>query len=202
MSYFSISNFIDSGRKSLENENYWSALSVALMLPSMCSRLKYADDSRYYDIKEDGHKHWHDKNSYIAFCNECFEKNGWLKCCLGQKYAEILYQLRCDIVHAGVADIYADGKGIYLALGELFSSSELSKFRIVDVKALSEEIFESITNWCSGYGANNFKYTYVFDMKNNYEDKLLYEHLRDKDKAARLEEQFNKENEERMKGRT
>lgn len=37
MSFFSIKDFITSGRKSLDDKNYWSALSVALMLPSMCS---------------------------------------------------------------------------------------------------------------------------------------------------------------------
>lgn len=44
MSYFNLYDFIDSGEKSLKDENYWSALSVALMLPSMCSRLEYANN--------------------------------------------------------------------------------------------------------------------------------------------------------------
>ena len=35
MSYFSIEDFIESGEKSLKDKNYWSALSVALALPSM-----------------------------------------------------------------------------------------------------------------------------------------------------------------------
>lgn len=41
MSYFSIEDFIESGEKSLKDKNYWSALSVALALPSMCSRVMY-----------------------------------------------------------------------------------------------------------------------------------------------------------------
>lgn len=47
MSYISICDFIQDGRKSLEAKNYWSALSVALMLPSMCSRLAYANNPDY-----------------------------------------------------------------------------------------------------------------------------------------------------------
>lgn len=44
MSYFSIEDFIESGEKSLKDKNYWSALPVALALPSMCSRVMYQDD--------------------------------------------------------------------------------------------------------------------------------------------------------------
>ena len=47
MSFFSITDFITSGRKSLKDKNYWSALSVALMLPSMCSRLAYKNRQEY-----------------------------------------------------------------------------------------------------------------------------------------------------------
>ena len=50
MSYFSIADFIESGRKSLADKNYWSALSIALALPSMCSRVMFKDD-KYKDIK-------------------------------------------------------------------------------------------------------------------------------------------------------
>ena len=44
MSYFSIEDFIESGEKSLKDKNYWSALSVALALPSICSRVMYQGD--------------------------------------------------------------------------------------------------------------------------------------------------------------
>lgn len=44
MSYFSILDFVKSGKKSLVDKNYWSALSVALMLPSMCSRIMFQSD--------------------------------------------------------------------------------------------------------------------------------------------------------------
>lgn len=47
MSYLNISSFIEAGKKSLEENNYWSALSIALMLPSMCSRLEYEGNKEY-----------------------------------------------------------------------------------------------------------------------------------------------------------
>ena len=43
MAELSIKTIIDAGRKSLEDKNYWSALIVALTLPSMCSRVEYAN---------------------------------------------------------------------------------------------------------------------------------------------------------------
>lgn len=52
MSFIAISDFIESGKHSLKEKNDWSALSVALMLPSMCSRLAYADNQDY--IKRNG----------------------------------------------------------------------------------------------------------------------------------------------------
>lgn len=41
MSYFSIKNFIEAGEKAIEDKNYWGALSIALALPSMCSRIEF-----------------------------------------------------------------------------------------------------------------------------------------------------------------
>ena len=35
MSFIDIKSLIDDGRKSLENKQYWSALAIALMLPSV-----------------------------------------------------------------------------------------------------------------------------------------------------------------------
>ena len=38
MSYLLISDFVDAGKKAIKNNNYWGALAIALMLPSLCSR--------------------------------------------------------------------------------------------------------------------------------------------------------------------
>ena len=59
MSYFNIMNLIEAGRKSLEEENYWSAISVALSLPSVCSWIEFADEEdRYKNYK------WIDKTGH------------------------------------------------------------------------------------------------------------------------------------------
>lgn len=89
MSYLKIQNFIKDGKKSLSEGNYLSALSVALALPSMCSRLQYKDEkykaeskneldtdnTKYYRIKDNGKLQWIDNKCYIDFCNEFMTVN-------------------------------------------------------------------------------------------------------------------------------
>jgi len=218
MSYFSIEDFIESGEKSLKNKNYWSALSVALALPSMCSRVMYQDDkykgidrndnNGYWYETNSGEIRWHDKKCYVDFCKEVMRVNQsslnpeeqysrWIIALFGLKFAEVLYQLRCDIIHAGVANIYDDDKGIYLMLGETQTTTELTKYRIVSIKSLCEALFSHIKRWCSSNSISNFKYTYVFDNEHNSDDRLLYNRLCDNDRADYLLEQFEKENNKR-----
>ena len=218
MSYFSIEDFIESGEKSLKDKNYWSALSVALALPSMCSRVMYQDDkykgsdrndsNGYWYKTNNGEIRWHDKKCYIDFCQEVMRVNKssinfkeqydmWLIACLGLKFADVLYQLRCDIIHSGMTNIYDDGKGIYLMLGENQPATEMIKYRIVPIESLCRTLFLHIKNWCSSNSVNNFKYTYVFDNEHSQDDRLLYNRLCDNDRADYLLEQFEKENAER-----
>lgn len=202
MSFFSIKDFIASGKKSLENKNYWSALSVALMLPSMCSRLAYKNNfEKYKNFKwNDKNDHskgkiytdWKDKECYIDWCNE-YIKDDWTKTCLGEKYAEVLYNLRCDIVHAGCANIYADRKGVYLSIGDNSNTTEFTKYRILDVSSLCNVIFDCSDMWSTKFGASEFKYTRVFDSEVR-DDRLLYNKLCDEERADYLKEQFDREN--------
>lgn len=203
MSYFSVKDFITSGRKSIENENYWSALSIALALPSMCSRVMFKNDdykgadrndqNGYWYETNNGEIRWHDKKCYVDFCKTVMHGDCWLISVLGDKFADVLYQLRCDIIHAGVANIYDDNKGLYLSLGDC-SSTDFSRYRTINVKDLCEMIYSHVDIWCSNNSVDNFKYTYVFDTKNNNDDRILYNRLCERDRADLLEERFIKEN--------
>ena len=219
MGYLTVSSFIESGEKSLQDKNYWSALSVALTLPSMCSRIQYQDEkykgnnkqSGYWHLRNNGTKDWHDRKCYEDFCKLIMQVDStdraghivkdipdiYLRSILGDKFAEVLYELRCDILHAGVINIYSDNKRIYLSLGELSSAYELSKYRVIPIVDLCSTIFRHIKTWCSNYGMSNFKYTYVFDTENSRDDRLLLNRLCDNDRADYLLEQFKKENAER-----
>lgn len=209
MSYFSIPDFVKSGRKSLEDKNYWSALSVALLLPSMCSRIAFSNnEAKYKNFKwidksdpDKGKKYtdWKDKECYIDFCKQIMQVNqgeydGWIICTLGEKFAEILYQLRCDLIHAGTAKIYDDEKGIYFVLGEMSTNREFKECRTIGIVDLCNTIFEYIDIWCKSTNAYNFKYTYVFDLENNNDDNILYNRLKERERADVLEENFIREN--------
>lgn len=217
MSYLSIKDFIKSGRKSLEDKNYWSALSVALMLPSMCARIEFDNAKDTYmnykwKDKEDHSKgkeytNWKDKECYIDFCKKVTKSmpifpgdqsqyDPWLVQCLGDNFAEVLYQLRCDIVHAGIPNIYDDDKGIYLMLSDYHDATRLSKYRIISIKGLCNTIFNHVDTWCMNNSADNLTYTYVFNIDER-DDSLLYQRLCDKERMDFLEEEFNKDNERR-----
>lgn len=196
MSYITVADFIKSGRQSLAAKNYWSALSVALMLPSMCSRLAYSNKSKY--LKPNGD--FLDRKCYIDWCSDNIDKDSWIISCLGEKYAEVLYDIRCDIVHAGCAHIYPkhypDGLGFYFSINDDGISTEMAKYRIVSVTTLCEQIFFNVDNWCCKFelesGASSFTRTQVFDrdVKN---DRFLYQRLCDEDQADYLKEPFDKE---------
>lgn len=200
MSFLSIKNFITSGHESLEKKNYWSALSVALMLPSICSRLTYGDeeykssnqnDNTGYWYTDRANKiHWKDKKCYIDWCNE-YIKHGREDLCLGEDYAEVLYELRCNIVHAGCADIHADGKSIYLSFGNAIPTTEFEKYRIINVPDMCTIIFACANTWCSLFCASNLKYTRVFNGESN-DDKLLYNKLCNEERANYLKNSLTK----------
>lgn len=131
------------------------------------------------------------------FGKEIMWDDPWIIACLGSQFAEVLYQLRCDIVHAGVANVYADNKGVYLMLGEFQIATKLTKYRTIPVADLCKTLFNHIGIWCSMSSADNFKYTYVFDTEHSHDDRLLFDRLCNNDRADYLLEQFEKENNKR-----
>lgn len=116
MSWLQISDFVKEGKYAIRNENYWAALSVALMLPSLCGRIEYKDNPKYVKINRDGSEKWNDKKTYIDWCNKHLGKVVVLKELTKEKDYSFLYKLRCDIIHAGNADISCGGKSIYFVL--------------------------------------------------------------------------------------
>lgn len=201
MSYLTITDFIDAGRKSLKEKNYWSALSVALMLPGMCSRIYFANEpDKYRNFKWNDRKDhkkgkeytdWKDKECYVDFCNQIMHKstmtNGhlidncpdlYLVSILGFKYGEILYDLRCGIIHAGEITTSVDDKKIYLMLGEYSTATDFTESRTIPIIDLCEIIFGYIEGWYEGFkvqdvNTQNLKYTRIFDMENS-NDKSCY----------------------------
>lgn len=185
MSYFGIKTFIKDGESALSNKNYWSALSVALALPSMCSRVEFKGNKDY--LKKNGE--YLDKKCYIDFCVKYLRSN-YLECCLSSNFANVLYNIRCDIIHAGEANILVKGLNCYFVIGS--SSTKLDDCILINIEDLCNEIFDSILSWCSIHSFNLSK-TVVFNLDSSKDDRLLYTELCDRARKRYLLENFNKE---------
>lgn len=173
MSYLNVTDILKAGGNSLESKNYLSALAVALMLPSICSRISYVD--------ENGQQYGKDAQYYKKWCND-YIKNDWIVSCLGKDYATILNALRCGFVHSGT--IEANGKAnICLKLGE-YGTTEFKDSCVVCVKDLCNVIFASVQNWCNLRSRCTLDRVFVFKA-GDYEDDSIYDELWDCDKTGR-----------------
>ena len=210
MSWLCIMDIVNAGSKSLENENYWAALSVALVLPSICARYDYQGDkfeSKYWNEKN-GKKVWQDRLAYVDWCNTVlFRHNGSLLSLVGHQGGGFLYDLRCSFAHEGVTD-------------GLFGSNELQRYLIlnfcakqtvcvgdrlfVPVDALCSAIFDGIRNW-TGYVSGCYLDTLFFDMEDvsdkrtvelfiqDERDKLLKQNVESHELRQKLKNGKNKE---------
>lgn len=193
MIHFGIDDFIKAGKKSLSDENYWSALCVALTLISMCSRIMFRGkryNGTYWYQNENGIICWRDKKCYIDCCKKIMEVNksssesveydGLLINLLGNDFADVLYQLRCDVIHAGIPRIFADGVEIYISLSDTFPSTVSLKGKIIKLIDLCEIIFDNVETWINVSNTNKSQLVYVLDADNNKEDIDFFNKLCDK----------------------
>lgn len=189
---YSVLNLIESGRKALEDNNVWAALSVALMLPSVCSRMEFEKDANYKH--NDGR--WKDKKCYVDFCNKYFkewfgtgsqlllEKKGRLKelekpspffkDVLGKRFAKVLYDMRCGMVHEGLVNASKSGKRLLWEISASNSSVVFSDFQIVSVKDLCKNIFFYVESWADERNTTTLKYGFVLDTEHSPLDKKRY----------------------------
>ncbi|MBR6149137.1 MAG: hypothetical protein IKQ44_12390 [Lachnospiraceae bacterium] len=222
MAELSIKTIIDAGKKSLEDKNYWSALIVALTIPSMCSRIEYADEKYKGSNRNDengiwyednrGIVHWHDKKAYVKWCNEWvswgsrstiggklvkneYQKDRCLVSILGENYAEKFYEMRCNILHQGETDIeHGLGLPIFFSIG--IENTILSNERIVQIETICDELFRYAESWVKICHCHDLPKRQYYDG-NDRDDRLLYKRLCDDSRADYLLEQHNKELERR-----
>lgn len=207
MADLSISNIISAGRKSLEDKNYWSALIVALSLPSMCSRIEYKGEEYKGENKKDknglwyldsNEVYWHDGRAYIKWCNEWVNehtKDSFLVELIGNNYAKKLYEMRCNILHEAETDIdHGTGLPIFFSIG--IGNTRLPKEYIVKIEDLCNVIFDYAEIWVE------FRHSYDLPKRKYYDgndkdDRLLYKGLCEESRKEYLLEQHEKELERR-----
>ncbi len=217
MAELSIKTIIEAGKKSLEDKNYWSALVVALTLPSMCSRVEYADVKYKGDNRNDINGiwyedekgvHWHDKRAYVKWCTEwmslgsrttfggklienVYYKDDFLVTIIGENYAEKLYEMRCNILHQCETDIeHGSGLPIFFSIG--IGNTTLSNECIVQIEELCDMIFYYSEKWIEICHYNDLPKRQYYDG-NIRDDRLLYNKLCDDSRADYLLEQHKKE---------
>lgn len=218
MAELSIKTIIEAGKKSLEDKNYWSALIVALTLPSMCSRVEYGDEKYKGNNRNDengiwyednrGVIRWHDKRAYVKWCNEWvslgsrttfggklvkneYYKDGFLVSILGENYAEKFYEMRCNLLHQCETDIeHGLGLPIFFSIG--IGNTHLSKECIVQIETICDVIFRYAESWIQVCHYHDLPKRQYYDGNIN-DDMLLYSRLCEDDRADYLLEQHNKE---------
>ena len=89
---------IDDMNKALDNDCFFSALSLALTLPDICGKAKYPNEKsvrkRYID--------WYDE--YIGAYEQSPGEEGQMPYLSG----EVVYQLRCSFLHQGNPNVDKD----------------------------------------------------------------------------------------------
>ena len=221
MAELSLKTIIEAGKKSLEDKNYWSALVVALTIPSMCSRIEYAgekykgenrNDTNGIWYEDDKGIHWHDKRAYVKWCTEWmsvgtrttyggklvkneFYKDDFLVSIIGENYAEKLYEMRCNILHQGETDIdHGSGFPIFFSID--IEDTILTNERIVRIETICKMIFNYAESWINLCHYKDLPKRQYFDG-NNRDDQLLYNRLCEESRADYLLEQHKKELERR-----
>lgn len=222
MAELSIKTIIDAGKKSLDDKNYWSALVVALTLPSMCSRIEYADEKYKGNSRNDengiwyednrGAVRWHDRKAYVKWCNEWmslgsrstiggklvkndYYKDGFLVSIIGENYAEKFYEMRCNLLHQCETDIeHGSGLPIFFSIG--IGNTTLSKECIVQIETVCDEIFHYAESWVETCHYHDLPKRQYYDG-NSRDDQLLYRRLCDDSRADYLMEKHKRELERR-----
>lgn len=86
---YKIEDIINEIEFNLLNEKYFSALSIALILPDLCSK-----------IENISYQTWIDK-----YLNECFCRINPLIYDEKASWGQIIYKLRCGLLHEGKEDV-------------------------------------------------------------------------------------------------
>lgn len=202
MSFIDIKSLVDDGRKSLENKQYWSALAVALMLPSACSDFVYDEckvkgyTGDLLSSDHDMYVQWCDRYmcTYDTIYRDNINKDKWMTEMLGPDYGELLYVMRCDFLHAGnilVREQYRlDGgekldkrtdkkashvtKRIYLTINSDISYTT-QMYTVLRLEDLCNTIFDYVDTWYYNwdcYLGNNIR-TFIFDCANIHDKRKL-----------------------------
>lgn len=93
-----LQRLIDDMNKALDNDCFFSALSLALILPDVCGKAKYPIEKN----NKKRYTNWY--NKYVGAYEQCPGEEGKMPYLSG----EVVYQLRCSFLHQGNPNIDKD----------------------------------------------------------------------------------------------
>ncbi|MCY8798279.1 hypothetical protein [Bacillus inaquosorum] len=149
-----INNFTSAVEKSIESENWHSALALALTLPDICGNLQDPDRSS--------------SRKYISFFNDFLKDKYTRKIGASMEEREFLngkdmYALRCSFLHAGEIDISRQSirnvlDGYIFFKPDKFAGDFVHRNRIdnklqLRIDAFCMEIIEAVNAWVKAYSS-------------------------------------------------
>jgi hypothetical protein len=101
--YFSFKEVLEDGQKALDAGLYRIALTVALIVPSVCARVEFDGDPQYLDE----HGYWRDRAAYVDWCrlnnikyiDAEYKYDNTIIHCANEDYWHHIYEIRCGVIH-------------------------------------------------------------------------------------------------------
>ena len=116
--YFSFDELLKDGQEALNNGLYRIAFLLALIVPSVCSRIEYQYDPEY---QENGY--WKDKKCYIDWCiqngvkyMDSENQANNIERASDLEYCNHIYDIRCFVVHE--SSVHCDYKACKLCVND------------------------------------------------------------------------------------
>lgn len=140
--------FTQAINKSIESENWYSALTLALTIPDICGRLSYPEFKKTESAKR--YKKWF--NEYLLhFYESPFHGEGFTFMSGGDCYA-----LRCALLHEGRDDVTSQKARRDVLSKITFSTTgshrcHINGILILNLQAFCSEICQGVKSWNEDY---------------------------------------------------
>lgn len=144
--------FTDAGRRAVADQNWYAALSMALLMPEICGSLEDPGTGKSRERYLRWSKQWLEPE-FTVDRRDGTEPTVFLS-------AEDFYQARCSIIHTGTAEIepsrragldrfefFTDGGHMNLAQGNTFDGIAQPNFLQLRVDMFAETVFRATDAW-------------------------------------------------------
>lgn len=144
--------FTEAGRRAIAEQNWYAALTIALMIPDICGSMEQPGTGN-------------SRVRYIAWCKKWLQPKFTFDNGTDEKpdvhlSAEDIFQARCSVIHSGSAEIdekqrnqidrfefFSGGSHLCLVIGSVLDGVPQPNFLQLRVDKFSETVFQSAEEW-------------------------------------------------------